>query len=140
MKNNIYKIATSLIIAVIIASCASTKSVTDQPIIDPVCGMKVNKSESFDWKYDGKKYYFDSYDCREAFKSDPKKYLENKCTPPSKTDIDLVCGLKVDKSESYDWKYKEKTYYFHSNDCRESFKMNPEKFIKNICAPKDSIK
>ena len=120
-------------------SWASTKLISEESIFDPVCGMKVNIAESFDWKYEGKKYYFDSYECREAFKINPKKYLENKCTPPL-ADIDLVCGLKVDKSESYDWKYNGESYYFHSNDCRESFKINPEKFIQNKCATKDSIK
>ena len=48
--------------------------------------------------------------------------------------MDPVCNMKIaDKSEAYSWKYKEKVYYFDSNTCKETFKMNPEKFIQNAC-------
>ena len=138
MKNkkifiNFFAIALALIVTI------TPNSVKAQVTIDPVCAMKVNLSESYDYTYEGKKYSFDSYDCKEAFKMNPKKYLENKCVP-AKSNLDPVCGLKVDLSESFDWKYNGKIYYFHSKDCRESFKMNPKKFIDNKCVPKDSIK
>ena len=48
-------------------------------------------------------------------------------------EIDIVCGMKVDKSEAYTYKYKEKKYYFDNYNCKETFKMNPEKFLKNKC-------
>ncbi len=130
---NIFKVTLILVLSIL------SKSFIAQVVIDPVCSMKVNLSESYDYTYEGKKYSFDSYDCKEAFKMNPKKYLENKCTP-EKSNIDPVCGLKVDLSESYDWKYNGKIYYFHTKDCRESFKMNPKKFTDNKCAPKDSLK
>ena len=44
---------------------------------------------------------------------------------------DLVCGMKVNKSEAYTYKYKSVEYFFDSKDCKEAFKMNSEKFIKN---------
>lgn len=44
--------------------------------VDPVCGMKVAKSEAFTWKYKGTEYYFDSYNCKVAFKMNPEKFLE----------------------------------------------------------------
>ena len=48
--------------------------------------------------------------------------------------LDPVCNMKIaDVSEAYSWKYKDKTYYFDSNTCKETFKMNPEKFITNAC-------
>lgn len=43
---------------------------------DLVCGMQVSKSEAFKYEYEGKKYYFDSYNCKEAFKMTPKKFIE----------------------------------------------------------------
>lgn len=49
--------------------------------------------------------------------------------------IDIVCNMKVDKSKSFTAKYNHKLYYFDSYTCKESFKMNPEKFIKNQCSP-----
>jgi|GEM_PF-663127 len=116
-----------------------TSKASSPVILDPVCGMKTDQSESFDWTYEGKKYSFDSYECKEAFKMNPKKYLENKCTPAS-SNIDLVCGLKTDLTESFDYKYDGKIYYFHSYDCREAFKMDPKKYIENKCVKKDSIK
>jgi YHS domain-containing protein len=139
MKNN-KKLRNIIAVVLILMASIVTKSATAQVTIDPVCSMKVDLSESYDFEYEGKKYFFDTYDCREAFKMNPKKYLENKCTPPS-VNLDLVCGLKVNLEESYDWKYDGKIYYFHSKSCRETFKMSPEKFIANKCAPKkDAIK
>ena len=44
---------------------------------------------------------------------------------------DLVCGMKVNQSEAYTYKYKDVEYFFDSKDCKTAFKMNPEKFIKN---------
>ena len=42
-----------------------------------------------------------------------------------------VCGMKVTNSEAYSYQYKGVEYLFDSKDCKEAFKMNPEKFIKN---------
>jgi YHS domain-containing protein len=53
-------------------ACASTKYTSFDTVVDPTCGMKLNKSESYVCKYNGVKYYFDSYVCKEAFKSNPK--------------------------------------------------------------------
>ena len=44
---------------------------------------------------------------------------------------DLVCNMKVNKSEAYTYKYKDVEYFFDSKNCKEVFKMNPEKFLKN---------
>lgn len=47
-----------------------------------------------------------------------------------------VCGMRVDLSEAYCWKYKRSKYYFDSYNCKEAFKMNPEKFISKNTADK----
>ena len=47
---------------------------------DPVCGMKVDKSEAYLYQFNGTEYYFDNYNCKQAFRMDPNRYLENKCT------------------------------------------------------------
>ena len=49
------------------------------------------------------------------------------------TAIDIVCGMKVDKSEGYISKYKGTKYYFESYNCQKTFEMNPQKFIDNKC-------
>lgn len=47
---------------------------------------------------------------------------------------DLVCGMDIDenlaKEQNKITKYKGKTYYFCSIDCKEAFSKNPRKFIK----------
>ena len=42
-------------------------------IIDPVCGMKVDKK--IESEYNGKKYYFCGEHCREEFNKNPLKYI-----------------------------------------------------------------
>lgn len=60
-----------------------------------------------------------------------RKIKESKTTTANSGDImDIVCGMKVDKSVAYTYKYKGVEYFFDSKDCKASFKMNPEKFIK----------
>lgn len=44
--------------------------------------------------------------------------------------IDPVCGMKADLSEAYSCKYKGVKYFFDSYHCKETFKMNPAKFVK----------
>jgi Cu+-exporting ATPase len=45
---------------------------------DPVCGMRVNKSDSHHTSvYKGKEYYFCSEGCKKAFDYAPEKYVGN---------------------------------------------------------------
>jgi YHS domain-containing protein len=66
-------------------------------------------------------------------------YLFTACVMPKASTgsmalVDPVCNMKIaDASEAFRWKYKDKVYYFDTNACKESFKMNPEKFIQNSC-------
>ena len=135
MKNITHKLKNCIMITMISISSAVSAQVT----IDPVCGMKVNLAESYDYKYNGKKYSFDTQDCKNVFKINPEKYIQQSCIPAN-SNIDLVCGLKVDLAESYDWKYNGKIYYFHSHSCRKAFEMDPDKFIENECLPNNTIK
>ncbi len=59
----------------LLGACSASKSTTAQNTIGPVCGMKVEISEAFSRRYDGKKYYFDKYACAETFKMTPEKYV-----------------------------------------------------------------
>lgn len=85
MKNTFFKISLSAIMLYVIASVSSCKvskgnASSEELMSDLVCGMKVSKSEAYIWEYEGKKYYFDSYNCKETFIMNPKKYIENKCS------------------------------------------------------------
>jgi YHS domain-containing protein len=63
-------------------------------------------------------------------KTHQKRNKISSTTPEYATD--LVCDMKVDKSHAYTYKYKGVEYFFDTKDCKEAFKMNPEKFIKKV--------
>lgn len=43
--------------------------------------------------------------------------------------IDPVCKMQVDEKKSIKAIYKNKIYYFCSDNCKETFERNPEQFI-----------
>jgi YHS domain-containing protein len=63
------------------AACGIPKAATGSiPVTDPVCNMKINDvSEAYSWKYKGKAYYFDSNTCKQTFKMNPEKFINNSC-------------------------------------------------------------
>ncbi len=86
MKKTLTKTMLLALISAIIfvSSCKTLKNnntSSEELMTDLVCGMKVSKSEAYTWEYEGKKYYFDSYNCKATFEMNPKKYIDNKCTP-----------------------------------------------------------
>lgn len=72
---SLQKIVIGIALITMTASCSVFKN-TSVPEMktDPVCGMQVAKSEAYHYKYEGKTYYFDKYNCKETFKMTPKKY------------------------------------------------------------------
>ena len=51
----------------------------DDTVVDPVCGMKIKKSEAkATYEYNGKTYYFCMKGCKEKFEKDPEKYAKKK--------------------------------------------------------------
>jgi YHS domain-containing protein len=56
----------------------------DNQVIDPVCGMRINKLFATEQThYHGQTYYFCIPECRAIFNSDPEKYLVRGCFSPS---------------------------------------------------------
>ena len=98
----------------------------DSTVTDPVCGMKVKKSEAkATFEYNGKTYYFCMEGCLEKFKEDPEKYA-------SKAEEMVTCpvsGETIKRSEAAGkYEYKGKTYYFCCPNCKEKFVKDPEKY------------
>lgn len=96
--------------------------------VDPVCGMKIKKSEAkATYEYNGKSYYFCMEGCKEKFVKEPAKYVsadDNKVTCP-------VSGSTFNKSDAFGSKeYNGKTYYFCCAGCKEKFEKDPEKYTK----------
>ncbi len=45
------------------------------PVVDPVCGMKLNPDTvTYKYQYLGRTYYFCSLECTLAFDEEPEKY------------------------------------------------------------------
>jgi len=100
----------------------------DGTVVDPVCGMKIKKSDAkATYEYNGKTYYFCMEGCLEKFKNDPQKYAQKAkemVTCP-------VSGKTIKKSEAAgSHEYNGKTYYFCCPNCKEKFLENPEKYSK----------
>ena len=48
----------------------------DQPVTDPVCGMKIRPSEAVTTiVHDGRTYHFCSQDCADSFRESPEDYV-----------------------------------------------------------------
>ena len=104
----------------------------------PVSGEVIKKSEAkATYDYKGKTYYFCCDNCKEAFIKSPEKYTQEKAheghmhshSHAEDTVVDPVCGMKIKKSEAKaTYEYKEKTYYFCMEGCKEKFMKDPEKF------------
>jgi YHS domain-containing protein len=79
LKNAFYKTLTIALVANLISACSASKSAhssNDELETDVVCNMKVKKFDTFTFVYKDKTYYFDSYECREAFKMNPDKFVK----------------------------------------------------------------
>lgn len=67
----------SVIVVVGFSSCALTARLryTSELMTDIVCGKQVAKEDAYSFRFQGVWYYFDSNNCKETFKHNPKKYV-----------------------------------------------------------------
>lgn len=51
----------------------------------------------------------------------------------SKTEMDRVCGMWIEKSMApFTSQYQGETYYFCAKACKEQFDQNPENYMKGF--------
>jgi len=114
------------------------KLLLEEKAIDPICGMNIIPSQSIEYKYKGKKYYFCNPSCEAEFKREPEKYKDFESIDPKlmhkgiaeeELVIDPVCGMKGKPEDWIEHEYNDKKYYFCNQSCVEEFKINPEKYI-----------
>jgi YHS domain-containing protein len=43
--------------------------------------------------------------------------------------IDFVCKMKVEEENAIKYEWNGKTYYFCSQECKEAFEQNPERYV-----------
>jgi len=101
------------------------------------CGSKIDKNIYAD--HDGKRIYFCCAQCRDNFKKNPDKCIKEMHAKSKKCDKSLKtqticpnCSGKIDKNIYAD--YKGKRIYFCCAQCRDNFKKNPDKCIKEMHA------
>ncbi len=114
------------------------KLLTEERVLDPICGMEIIPSQSIEYVYKGKDFYFCNPSCEAEFKRDPEKYkdfenidpkLMHKGIAEDELVIDPVCGMKGKPEDWIEYEYNEKKYYFCNQSCVDDFKENPEKYI-----------
>ncbi|MFX1442914.1 MAG: heavy metal translocating P-type ATPase, partial [Promethearchaeota archaeon] len=129
------------------------KLLTETKVIDPICGMEIIPSQSIEYTYKGKNYYFCNPSCEAEFKRNPEKYkdfnnidpkLMQKGMTETKLVTDPVCGMKGKPEDWIEHEYNGKKYYFCNQSCEVEFKKNPEKYIKidenkEIIEPKKEV-
>ncbi|MFC2170204.1 YHS domain-containing protein [Acidobacteriota bacterium] len=95
--------------------------------VDPVCGMKIKKSDAKATpEFDGKSYYFCTEECKEKFEENPEEFVKES----EKTVTCPVKGTKITKSNAAGtYEYEGKNYYFCCAGCKEKFVADPEKYI-----------
>jgi YHS domain-containing protein len=65
------------LMVLMLLSCNTFKN-TSKPeyATDAVCNMKVDKAHAYSYKYKGVEYFFDTKDCKAAFKMNPEKFIK----------------------------------------------------------------
>jgi Cu+-exporting ATPase len=115
------------------------KLLEEERVIDPICGMNIIPSQSIEYEYKGKKYYFCSAGCEKEFKANPEKYMNFDNINPKLMQmqstseglvIDPVCGMKGKAEDRLEYELNGEKYYFCSESCRTEFNNNPQKYVK----------
>jgi Cu+-exporting ATPase len=98
--------------------------------MDLVCGMIVDdQSAPAKTTLEGVNYYFCAEYCKEAFESEPEKFLEG--TRKWGTAIDPVCGMSVEIPNAAAMSiYNGRFIYFCDETCKERFDAAPETYLK----------
>ncbi len=114
------------------------KFLTERRVIDPICGMEIIPSQSIEYKYKGKNYYFCSTACEKEFTLNPEKYanfdninpkLMQKQPDSSTLVTDPICGMTGKSEDWIEYEYLGQKYYFCSQSCVAEFRKTPEKYI-----------
>jgi len=114
------------------------KLLSQEKVIDPVCGMEIDPRRAIEYVYEEKLYHFCGPNCEAHFKSDPDKFKNYDNMNPKlmqttleETNLvtDPVCGMKGKKEDWIKYELNSDSYYFCSESCKAEFEKNPEKFI-----------
>ena len=113
---------------------------------DPVCGHEVDETQAkaagLTSDYEGKTYYFCSYNCNKQFDKDPARYVHQEAQAErgvsqtqaaAKNVKDPVCSLEVAKEAAKQAgrtsEYQGKIYYFDTDGCKQRFDKDPQHYL-----------
>jgi YHS domain-containing protein len=74
-------------------------------------------------KYEGKTYFLCCSMCEEKFRSNPERYSKAR---------DPVSGASVDKATAPVVGYKDRAYFFESDNSRATFAQDPERYVQRL--------
>jgi len=113
--------------------------ISQEKVVDPVCGMEIDPRRALEHEYQGKIYHFCGPNCEAHFKQDPEKFKNYDNMNPklmqmksSEEDlvIDPVCGMKGKPEDWIEHEHDGEKYYFCNESCLVKFKKDPHKYVK----------
>lgn len=115
-------------VALFLTKSASTENVAGrygERLMDRtrVCMLQdtVQTQAGLEYEYQGKKYYLCCGGCLAAFKAGAEQYG---------TAMDPVTGAKVDKATAPIYAYRERAYFFVSEESLSRFAQDPQRYVK----------
>jgi len=114
--------------------------ISQEKVVDPVCGMEIDPRRALEHEYQGKVYHFCGPNCEAHFKQDPEKFKNYDNMNPklmqmksSEEDliIDPVCGMKGKPENWIEHEHDGEKYYFCNDSCLVEFKKDPHKYVKS---------
>ena len=114
--------------------------ISQEKVVDPVCGMEIDPRRALEHEYQGKAYHFCGSNCKAHFKQDPEKFKNyDKMNPKlmqmksSEEDLvnDPVCGMKGKPEDWIEHEHDGEKYYFCNESCLVKFKKDPHKYVKS---------
>jgi len=102
--------------------------------LDPVCGMQVETARApASMLHAGRRYYFCSDRCCEAFKTNPERFTAGQpgAEPVrlEETATDPVCGMSVNKAEApAERVYAGQHFWFCCDGCAQTFDGAPDRY------------
>lgn len=112
---------------------------SEEKVVDPVCGMEITPSRAIEYNYKGTNYYFCNPNCEKRFKREPEKFKDFDNSDPKLMHEtieernlveDPVCKIVGKPEEWIEHEFEGDKYYFCSQYCVSEFKNNPTKYLK----------
>ena len=123
------------------ARYAAPKPKAAEMVVDPVCGMVIDKASAKQSAIRaGKRFQFCSAACKAKFVAEPDRFIalaaERAAQAEARRVKDPVCGMEVDLATSpHKASFEGRDYAFCCARCREKFSADPARYLRPATAP-----